>query len=567
MFTPRLSLLYRALTFSALLVLAGCGGSDLVLPADGAPANITMVDGNNQTGPAGAELARPLIVKVVDSRGSPVQGQTVTFELASDAAGATVTPGTTTTLADGTASAHWVLGGVSGTQSVVARVTGNGTPPNLDVTFEASVGPAAAAHIDVATGDDQTGPVGSRLPDPLVVLVTDQFGNPVAGVPVDWDARAGSVDPASTTTADDGRAQARWTLGSSTGSATVTATSAGLDGSPVTFTGHAAPGNADRLVRVSGNNQSAKAGSELPDPLVVRLTDNAGNGIPNRAVSWVIGTGGGSVSSPNTTTDGSGKASTRWTLGASSGSHTVNAVVSGVGVVGFSATATSAGGGGGGGGGEDAPSASRSTIEASPGSITASAEASTIRVTVRDADGRALAGATVRLDASGGGNSLTQPGGVTGSDGVATGSLRSSEVGTKTVRATVNGSVEISKTAKIEVRTPPPVATRLSFQVQPSDAEKGKKISPNVEVAVLDDQGNRVTESTVEVRLDLISADGGGSLKHFSARAQSGVATFSDLKFDQEGEFRLHATADGLQSVDSDRFRITDHHGGGGHDD
>ena len=81
------------------------------------------------------------------------------------------------------ASARWVLGGASGI-IVVARVTGNGVPAGLEVTFEASVGSAGAKQIAVATGDDQTGPVGSRLPDPLVVLVTDQFGNPVAGVPV-----------------------------------------------------------------------------------------------------------------------------------------------------------------------------------------------------------------------------------------------------------------------------------------------------------------------------------------------------------------------------------------------
>src|SRR3954468_3973419 len=186
MLTPRSPLRNFALAFPALLAFAACGGSDLVLPADGAPADITMVDGDHQTGPAGAELAKPLVVKVVDGRGSPVEAQTVTFELASDAAGAEVTPGTATTGADGTARARWVLGGASGTQSVVARVTGNGVPAGLDVTFEASVGSAGAKQIAVATGDDQTGPVGSRLPDPLVVLVTDQFGNPVAGVPVDW---------------------------------------------------------------------------------------------------------------------------------------------------------------------------------------------------------------------------------------------------------------------------------------------------------------------------------------------------------------------------------------------
>ena len=75
---------------------------------------------------------------------------------------------------------------------------------------------------------------------------------------------------------------------------------------------------------------------------------------------------------------------------------------------------------------------------------------------VKNADGHPVSGATVRLDASGDGNSLTQPGGPTGSDGVATGSFRSSEAGQKTIRATVNGSVQISQTATVEV--PPPAS-------------------------------------------------------------------------------------------------------------
>src|SRR4051812_40061366 len=104
MLTSRSPLRSIALAFTTLLAVAACGGSDLILPADGAPADITMVDGDHQTGPAGAELAKPLVVKVVDGRGSPVEGQTVTFELASDAAGAEVTPETARTGADGTAS-------------------------------------------------------------------------------------------------------------------------------------------------------------------------------------------------------------------------------------------------------------------------------------------------------------------------------------------------------------------------------------------------------------------------------------------------------------------------------
>jgi hypothetical protein len=169
-------------------------------------------------------------------------------------------------------------------------------------------------------------------------------------VEVEWSAERGSVDPGSSVTAEDGRAATSWTLGSSTGPQSASASSSGLDGSPVEFTATARPGSASRLDRVSGNNQSAQAGNELREPLVVELLDGAGNGIPNRAVSWLVATGGGSVPDANTTTDDDGRASTRWTLGPNPGGNTLNAVVSGVGAVAFSAIGTESGGGGGGGG-------------------------------------------------------------------------------------------------------------------------------------------------------------------------------------------------------------------------
>jgi hypothetical protein len=288
--------------------------------------------------------------------------------------------------------------------------------------------------------------VGTALGDSLVVRVLDPFGNPVAGVDVRWDADRGSVDPGSVTTGSDGRAATYRILGSAAGSQTATASSAGLEGSPVTFTSHAAAGSADKLVRVSGNSQSARPGAELPDPLVVRLVDSKGNGVPGRPVSWVIGAGGGHVESPNSNTDGDGKATTRWTLG-SSGSNTLNAVVSGVGVVAFSATATNGGGGG------------------------------------------------------------QQP-------------------------------------------------ARLDFRVQPSNTKAKKAISPPVEVQMVDRDGNRVTSREIEVKLDLIGERDGKLGGHTRLRTASGVARFTDLKVEREGNYRLRASADGLPSVDSDRFEV-----------
>lgn len=452
----RLSRRFRGLGIGVVVVLAYCDGSDLVLPSETGPAAIIKVDGDNQNGSAGSPLADSLVVKVMDGRGAPLVDQRVAFTLDTDAPGAQVTPDTARTGSDGTARADWVLGATSGTQAVVARVVGDGVPSGLEVRFEASVAAGAAVSIAAVSGEGQTAPVGSALPDPLVVLVTDQFGNPVADVQIEWDASAGSVDPSSSTTGADGRAGTSWVLGSSTGLHTATASSDGLTGSPVTFTSTAVAGSADQLVRVSGNNQSGRPGEELAEPLVVRLVDRDGNGIADRAVSWVVGAGGGSVSSTTSTTDGNGEARTTWTLGPTPGTNTLNAVVSGVGVVGFTATATNSGGGGGSGGGS----------------------------------------------------------------------------------------------------TP----SRLQFLVQPSDAVEDKRISPSVEVVVLDQEGDRVTDEEFEIKLELTGDEGKlkGDPKELT---RSGVATFDDLKVDKEGDYRLRASTGGLPTIESDQFEIREGHG------
>jgi hypothetical protein len=104
------------------------------------------------------------------------------------------------------------------------------------------------------------------------------------------------------------------------------------------------------LLRVAGDSQSARVGDQVPVPLVVRLVDALGNPVQASAVTWVVGDGGGSVSPATVQTDTAGLGSTRLTLGPSPGVNTVNAVVSGVDVVTFTASATGGGGGGGGGG-------------------------------------------------------------------------------------------------------------------------------------------------------------------------------------------------------------------------
>lgn len=347
----------------AVLCLVRCGGDDLTLPSEAAPAELALVDGNNQSGAAGELLERPLVVLVKDRRGVPVARQQVAFRLASEAPGGVIDPDTALTTTEGKASAQWTLGSTSGSQTVVANVVGADA---LVVTFQAAVGASGANRIEGVSGDDQQAAVGTALDDSLVVRVLDRFGNPASGVEISWDADGGSVNPAAVSTGSDGRAATYRILGTSVGRQTTTASSVGLEGSPVTFRSTAVPGSASELVRVSGDHQRGSPGAELADPLVVRLVDAQGNGVPNRAVSWVVGAGGGSVAPVNSTTSDNGETSTTWTLGAAD-TNTVNAVVSGVGVVAFMAIARGGdGGGGGGGGGGDNPEPSRLAFRVQP---------------------------------------------------------------------------------------------------------------------------------------------------------------------------------------------------------
>jgi plastocyanin len=85
------------------------------------------------------------------------------------------------------------------------------------------------------SGDNQQGNAGATLPDPLRVSVTKD-GAAVSGKTITWQVTAGggSVNPTSGTTGGDGIATTVVTLGNA--QMTITASSAGVSGSPVSFT-------------------------------------------------------------------------------------------------------------------------------------------------------------------------------------------------------------------------------------------------------------------------------------------------------------------------------------------
>jgi hypothetical protein len=331
----------RRLVAGVTLLTACGGGGDLLLPGSGDPAAITVVSGGEQVGRVGEPIADSIVVSVTDGGGRPVQGATVVFAFVDAAPGAALDPDTATTNSDGQAWAHAVLGTrVGDQQGQVQALTADGSAPPT-TTFTLTALPENANGIAAVSGNDQSGQVGSTLPAPLVVAVTDGFGNPVEGVEIDWTVDGGGqVSETSSTTGADGQTAVTRTLGTVAGPQHTFASAAGLAGSPVTFTHTATSGSAAQVSIVSGNDQTAAVGTTLPESLIVAVLDGQGNPVPGTAVAWVVGVGGGTLAPASGTTDGSGRASAAWTLGPQPGQNTASAVVSGIGIAGFSATAT-----------------------------------------------------------------------------------------------------------------------------------------------------------------------------------------------------------------------------------
>src|SRR5206468_2491476 len=137
----------------------------------------------------------PLVVQVQASDGVGVPGVTVLF---SPPIGGAV--GTTSVVTDsgGRATTTLRLTSTPGPQSFAV------TAGTLAMAVSATATAGAPAAITAVSGAGQTDTVGHALHNPLVVHVSDQFSNAVAGARVDWTrVGAGSLSAPSTTTGAD----------------------------------------------------------------------------------------------------------------------------------------------------------------------------------------------------------------------------------------------------------------------------------------------------------------------------------------------------------------------------
>lgn len=280
------------------------------------PAALVLLSGGGQSGPVGGALPAPIVIEVRASDGLPVSGAAVSFTAP---AGGTASPATATSDASGRVSTSLTLGRTVGAQTFTA------TSGTLSVGIPATATAGAAAAIAVVSGSVQSDTLRKTLAAPLVVRVTDQFGNPVAGATVAW-ARTGtgSLGAASSVTGPDGTTSVSYTLGTVVGSETITASTAGV-ATPATFTVSALAAAPSAIAVVSGDGQAAPVNGLLASLLVVRVTDGGGFPVSGVVVNWTATNA--TLGAISTTTDATGQASTTLRVGAVLGSATATATI------------------------------------------------------------------------------------------------------------------------------------------------------------------------------------------------------------------------------------------------
>jgi hypothetical protein len=189
------------------------------------------------------------------------------------------------------------------------------------------------AQIRLISGNNQTGIIGTVLPAPLVIALTDAAGNPAANKPVIFRVTqnngmigasgAAAASSVVATTNAQGQAQAQWTLGlrAGAGGNTVEAYSVGFAGTAL-FTASGNLGTAGKIVVDTGNHQIGPIGQALPKPLIAVVIDSGNNRLGGIPVTFKVSGGGGSFNGPTTTTvttDSDGRAASTLTLGMQEG--------------------------------------------------------------------------------------------------------------------------------------------------------------------------------------------------------------------------------------------------------
>jgi plastocyanin len=185
-----------------------------------------------------------------------------------------------------------------------------------------------------SSGDNQTGIVAAALANSFCVIATEDAAAK-SGVAVSWSTpNGGSMSAVQTSTAADGTACSKLTLGHTSGAQTAVATASGFTGSPVTFNATANADAATDLQKNGGDLQSGNINTQITDPVSVKAVDQFGNGVSNVAIDWLVTSGAATTVPLLGNTDGNGISNSTVTVGGTAGAIVITATATGLGLSG-----------------------------------------------------------------------------------------------------------------------------------------------------------------------------------------------------------------------------------------
>jgi hypothetical protein len=198
--------------------------------AAGPAAEISLVSGGYQKGTVATVLPAPIIVSVRDPYNNLMPNAVVNFT--DNNAGGTFNPVNATTNSSGQASSYYTL--PTKAESLTLTAT---TGTFKTITAEQSLA-GSATSVNYVSGNNQSAQPNTQLALPLVVSVSDQYGNVLSGVTVGFtdNGAGGRVSKSQVVTSSNGRASISYVTPSKAGTVNVTASVSGLQAFSFTVT-------------------------------------------------------------------------------------------------------------------------------------------------------------------------------------------------------------------------------------------------------------------------------------------------------------------------------------------
>ncbi len=420
---------------------------------------------------------------VRDAQGNPIAGSFVTIEATGTSN--TITPSSGVTGADGR-----LVGKMRSTKAelktVSARVGATLITQTRNVTFTPGAFSAAVSTVTV----DKTTAVANGVDSIAVTaLVTDAQGNPIAGSPVTIESTGtmNRITPSSGVTGADGcligkmrstKAELK-TISARVGATPITQTR-NVTFTPGAFSAAASDVQVDKTTAVADGTDSIT--------VTALVTDVYGNPISGSAVT-IEATGTMNTIVPPSGLSGSDGRMIAKVKSTKAELKTVSARV-GATLITQTRDVTFTPG---------AFSAAVSTVTVDKTTVVADGvDGVTVTATVKDAQGNPISGSSVTIESTGTLNTITQPVGLTGVDGVAVGTVKSTKAELKTMSARV-GATLVTQTRNVTFTAGAFSAAVSTVTVDKTTAVADGVDAVTVTVTVTDAQGNPISGSSVTI--------------------------------------------------------------------